>query len=503
MNFFGGPNIDKMARENDRDGLYRSMEHRDPVVRLKAARALAEMSDGAGWRFLTSAVIAEDNASLQEAAASVLGELGMRSTGDARRAVPALGAALKKAHGEAADAIRDALAEIGGEEAETALRQAGYTPTLEEPVEEVSDYEAHFVRPVLPDTVETEYLTAEEHLNTAVDLRESDLFERAFVECSLALWLKPAWAYAWYLRGVLFEDLEREYEAWLAYRRAVELDPALAEAAEALDELEADEFELPSEESFQQALAGAGWQKRRDAAAGLGTLGYASPAQANESAGRIASLLQDDEREVRHAAILSLGQLGSPTAIAPLVEMRESSWLLRYAILEALSRLGSVAGLISVLHREMDRLVDRNPTFTSFRDPLVEVEYGRLLEVGVLALERSGDIESLVEIAEGNAWEEAEDEETWTGEEEEEEFSPEEDLASYVDEVGQMAAAALDRSARPRLAALPPDLLRRLAEVPDLTLIDLSEEEGEKGETGLVYDFSELREAAKAELEKR
>jgi hypothetical protein len=143
------------------------------------------------------------------------------------------------------------------------------------------------------------------------------------------------------------------------------------------------------------------------------------------------------------------------------------------------------------------------------------VEYSRLVEVGVLALERSGDVESLVAIAEGNAWEEEEDSaddfevvedtDAWdSGEDEVEEIDADEDLTDYVDEVGQMAAVALDRLARPRLSSLEPDLLLRLAEVPDLTLIDLSEEgDVEEGETGLVYDFSALREAAKAELARR
>ena len=46
-------------------------------------------------------------------------------------------------------------------------------------------------------------------------------------------------------------------------------------------------------------------------------------------------------------------------------------------------------------------------------------------------------------------------------------------------------------------------LLQRLSMVPDLTLIDLNEEEVSEAETALVYDLSGLREAARLELSRR
>ncbi|MBE0699438.1 MAG: hypothetical protein IH586_21150, partial [Anaerolineaceae bacterium] len=347
MDFFGGPNIEKMTRENDREGLYQLLEHHNHLVQLQAAQALAVMGDGAGWRHLTEAAAQERDGSLQETAASILGELGSRSAGDAHRVVPVLGDALKRARGETADAIRDALISIGGDEAEEALREAGYTATPEESAGEVNDYEAHFIRPVLPNTAEFEFLTAEQHLNNAIELREAELSERGLVECSLAQWLKPDWAYAWYLRGVLFEDLERSYEAWLAYHRAVSLDPALHEALEALGELNEEEtFELPQEDWLIPALADRDWRARRNAAAGIGALGHTQPQKAEEYNLLLFNLLADGEREVRYAAVNSLGLLGSRSAILPLIEMKESSWLMRFAIIEALSRLGSVDGLV-------------------------------------------------------------------------------------------------------------------------------------------------------------
>jgi hypothetical protein len=70
------------------------------------------------------------------------------------------------------------------------------------------------------DTTEIKIHTAEQHFDTAADLREAELTERGLVENALALWLAPDWAYAWYLRGVLFEDLDRYFEAWLSYRHS-------------------------------------------------------------------------------------------------------------------------------------------------------------------------------------------------------------------------------------------------------------------------------------------
>ncbi|MBE0697838.1 MAG: hypothetical protein IH586_13030, partial [Anaerolineaceae bacterium] len=223
-----------------------------------------------------------------------------------------------------------------------------------------------------------------------------------------------------------------------------------------------------------------------------------------------------------YAAVNSLGLLGSRSAILPLIEMKESSWLMRFAIIEALSRLGSVDGLVSVLDHEMEQQMNRNPAFSSLKDPLLGVEYGRMVEIGVLALERTGDIESLVDLAEGNAWEEEDDQvepyledgveiiEEEDFDYDEDDLEAEEDLTAYVDEVGQLVSIALDRSARAHLVELDHDLLQRLTQVPDLTLIDLSEiedvdlDEGvEDEEPVLVYDLSGLREAALGELARR
>lgn len=531
MDFFNRPDIQKMIDLNDREGLYQCLNHRHPATRLQAAQALAEMNDGTGWRVLTEWVGYDNEPDIQEGAAAILGELGARSPGDAHRVVPALGAALKLARDETAAVIRDALLQVGGPEAEEALRLAGYTPSVEEPVSEVSEFEAHFVRPVLPDTQDIEFLTAEAHLNTAVDLRENELAERGLVECSLALWLQPDWAYAWYLRGVLFEDLERPYEAWLAYRQAVEIDPRQADAIEAMQDLEEENRLIPLDPSpLAEAAGSLTWQDRRDAAAGLGVLALKNPDLVKEYIGLLVDLLDDEEREVRHAAIHALGFFKDNTTADLLANRQESSWLLRFALIDSVSRLKQFDALITVLESEMERMMDRNPSFSSFKDPLIEVEYERMLEIGVLALERTEDLEGLLTTAEGNVWVEVEGEvEEEEPQEEErgiyilndeniedelfagEDFEVDEDLSSYVDEVSRMVCLALNRVARRRLPKLDGSTLERLAKVPDLTLVDLEQWEQRGEETGntasmpmaVVYDLSGLREAARAEIDRR
>ncbi len=517
MNFLRRPNISKMAAENDRDGLYNCLNHQDPIIRLQSAQALAEMGDGVGWRFLTDTVRQESDPGAQETAAAILGELGARSPADARRAVKPLAEVLKIARGDLADAVRDALEMIGGQDALETLRREGYAPVPNREDEPVTDFDAHYIRPVLPGTDQIEFLSAEQHLNNAIDLREAELAERGLVECNLALWLQPEWAYAWYLRGVLLEDLERPFEAWLAYRRAGDLDPALSDAREALEELDNEyAYEQPEQNLLLESLGSGSWRERRDAAAGLGTLAHADSGLVVEP---LLGLLDNEEREVRQAAIQALGKIGVPNVVSSLVALEETSWLLRFTVIEALSNLACVDGLMTVLRNEMNRIQERNPVFSSLRDPLLEVEYDRLMEIGVLALERTGRVNELLTIAENNAWEEIESRDDqypleeyaepganpiieWM--EDEQDYSEaDEDLDSYVDEAAWMAIMALERCAKAQLEQLPDHILHRTAVVPDLTLIDLSEDEIDAAEPAVVHDLGSLRDAAQAELARR
>jgi HEAT repeat protein len=494
--------IKKLADDGDANGLYRMLDHRDPHIQLEAAQALAEMDDLLGWQFLFDAVRAARDPEGQVYAAELLGELGQP------RAIPALEEALKKARGETAESIKSALEIIGGSEADAALRRAGYEPVLPHITgsQQIMQYEARYVRRLQPDS-QIEFLTAEQHFDHAVGLRDSEFPERALVEVSLALWLSPEWAYAWFLRAVLFEDLERSFEAVLCYRWALELDPAQAEAREALADLESEHDFPPLEaETLMADLASHNWSERRDAAAGLGDLGENAPAGAVDG---LIELLGDEDREVRHAAVEALGNIENPRAVEPLLKMEESSWLSRFAVIEALAQIRSVEGLSQVLHREMDRIQERNPIFSSQKDPLLEVEYDRLMEIGVLAFENTADIPALLTLVEGNAWGDAEEDEGSSDMErnaegpyrDDEELEAQANLDSYVDEVAQMASQALERLALPALSTLDGNILRRLAAVPDLTLLDVSGPE--EAEPAIVQDLSALREAAKVELSKR
>ena len=557
MNLFGSPNIEKMAAERDYNGLYECLEHRDKMVRLQAAQVLADMQDGAGWRVLMESVEQTSDLEVQATAAAMLGELGHP------RAVPVLAQALKKArrglvpfNEELINTLRQALENIGGAESEDALTSAGYrSSTAEGSVMGTlggalgaDEYLAGYTHPILPDTDAIQFLSAEEHLNIAVELREAEHAERGLVECSLALWLKPDWGYAWYLRGVLMEDLEREFEALLAYRRAVDLDHSLADAREALAELEKDvPFPLLDRNALLVDLAGSNWQERRRAAAGLGELAGSSAID-DEVVTQLIFHMDDEEREVRHAVVEALTEICAQTpelahrALPALLNREESSWLLRFAVIEAVATFGDALSLSQVLHKEMDRLQERNPVFTSRKDPLLEVEYNRLVEIGVLAFERTGDLEGLLSIAEENDWVDGSDEETdvaWADElaedeeeeteeaeyltqpadlegaeageqvsaeeeyeEGEEEAVDESELTDYVDEVSQMAAVALERVAKPVLPQVDTNTLVRLAQVPDLTLIDLTGDV-ETAEPVIVHDLSDLRSAARDELRRR
>jgi HEAT repeat protein len=499
MNFFNSRSIERMAAEKDRNGLYRLLEDRNKNTRLEAAQALAEMEDGAGWRVLMDTVRQAEDTKSQVTAAAMLADLAHP------RAIPALEEALKMARGEPAEAIQAALEAIGGDEAEDALRQSGYEPVVPHmgSSQQLVEYDDQLVRGMQPDTSQVRILTAEQHFDQAADLREVQLTERGLVENALALWLAPGWAYAWYLRGVLFEDLDRYVEAMMCYRHSLRLDPAQPEAREALQELET-EHTLPLNDAraLLSDLASHRWKDRRDAAAISGMMESEASKEIVEA---LIEILEDEDREVRHAAIEALGRIQDPSATAHLVEREEDTWLLRFAVIEALMRLNAVDGLAAVLRGEMSQIQARNPIFSSRKDPLLEMEYDHLMEIGVLAFEKTGDVDALLEIAEGNTWTEVESEEDegLGGDFDDEEEQLDDDLESYVDEVAQMVSLALERLALPRLAEFEAPTLQRLASVPDLTLLDLSVEEQSDPGTITVHDFSSLREAARAELARR
>lgn len=529
MNLFGS-DVEKMAAGHDYDGLYRLLDHHDPLVRLQAAQALADLNDGAGWRVLIEILRGDGDAEIRGAAAVMLGELGHP------RAVPALKEVLLKTRFNLklralAEAVHQALESIDSPEAEAALREAGYEPVLKVQSHEVIEHEMKYARPALGGVSEIRFLTAEQHLNNAVELREAELTERGLVEDSLALWLRPDWGYAWYLRGVLFEDLERNYEALLAYRRALELEPTLSEAREALEELSGDAAPPPDAPDLHLGLLSSRrWDERRDGAAGIADAAMRGSPAAGEAVGRLIELLEDEEREVRHAALEALYRLSNrvdrDSAVQAILAMRESSWLVRFSIIQALSGLRAVDALVTALRREMARIQERNPIFSSQKDPMLELEYEALMEIGALALERTGDIERLLGLAEANEWVEIveEDEEDegeaypdggerftmgyeemfgldgWDDDDDDAGEEEAEDLTPYLDEVAEIAAVALGRLAAPRLPELPVDLLTRLSQVPDLTLLPL---EDEQDEPVLVHDLGWLREAAAAELRRR
>lgn len=499
MDLFNFPQIDRMTADGDLDGLRDLLAKGGLAVRLRAAYALAGLEEGSGWRYLLDSVRQVSDPQVQITAAELLGDLGHL------RAIPALEDALTRAKGDVAEALKGALEAIGGPEADDALRRAGYAPVLPHIAssQQMIDYGGDYVRTFRPDSAEVQFLTAEEHFNNAVALREAEQVERALTENSLALWLQPDWAYAWYLRGVLFEELERPFEAALAYRWALELDPEQADASEALNDME---FTLSDDmldgEVLLRGLKSRAWQERRDSAAGLGDLGEDAPPEALPLLLNL--LVTDEEREVRHAVIEALGNIEDRSALQALTDQEESSWLLRFAIIEALAQLRDPAGLVVVLRREMSAMQERNTLFTANKDVLLEVEYDRMMEVGALALERSGDLAVLLDLAdEGQAadeWAETEDEAVQGDYLDEEEEAIEESLESFTDETALLVSLAIDRLALPNLASLDRLLLERLALLPDLTLPAF---ETDEEQPAVLHDHAAVRNAAVLELARR
>lgn len=505
MFLFGGPNIRKMVEEQDRDGLADALQNGSPQVRLEAGEALARLNDERGWSYLLYAILDPTDPLLQSATAEVLAGLG------SQRAVPALREAGLRARGEAAQVIDEALEALGEAhiehdeiEPDASVLDSMVTPVAGSGMAMLGE----FAEPDIPAALQAgqiEVRPAETHLKLAVELREAELQERGLVEARLASWQRPEWAEPWYMRGVMLEDLERTREALLAYQTAVQLDPDHADAREALGELldlldEPAEGQEPEEVDLNGLSSGA-WQERRD------TLALLQPWQ-EVSQSLLEELLADDEREVRHAAIEAVARLGLNSAAPALAQQPESSWLLRFAILDTLSSLGAVDGLVERLRLEWEAMPPRNAVLSSSRDPLAELENDQLFEIGVLALERTGDVEALLDQVEGFAWEELPDEAEFADESvedaeedaEEDEGEADEDLLSYVDETGLILAQALERLATRLLPELNPALLQRLSQTPDLTLLDPTDEEA--GPV-LVHDLSTLRASAAEELARR
>lgn len=81
---------------------------------------------------------------------------------------------------------------------------------------------------------------ARRHYERASTYEEQNEFARALQECNTVIRTTPNYADAHNLRGIILESLERKEEALSAYREAVRLDPTFREAAENLQDLEAE-----------------------------------------------------------------------------------------------------------------------------------------------------------------------------------------------------------------------------------------------------------------------
>lgn len=81
---------------------------------------------------------------------------------------------------------------------------------------------------------------AEQHLQQAFDLYDSEDFQKALEICEIALRLDSHLADAHNLRGILLEELNKPLNALGAYRKALKFDPDFIEAQENLEALQAE-----------------------------------------------------------------------------------------------------------------------------------------------------------------------------------------------------------------------------------------------------------------------
>lgn len=93
-------------------------------------------------------------------------------------------------------------------------------------------------------------IEAKQHLERAYKYDEQDEFDKALIECELAIELAPNLAEAHNLLGLILDELNRKEEAVAAYRKAVRLGPAFQEAHKNLIEAEIDLKEEAEEVSF-------------------------------------------------------------------------------------------------------------------------------------------------------------------------------------------------------------------------------------------------------------
>jgi tetratricopeptide (TPR) repeat protein len=75
---------------------------------------------------------------------------------------------------------------------------------------------------------------AEKHIKLAEDFLASNEPHKALSECNLAIKLAPRYAYAYFEKGDVLDELERLDEAIKFYENAIKLDPDLSEAKRSL-----------------------------------------------------------------------------------------------------------------------------------------------------------------------------------------------------------------------------------------------------------------------------
>jgi HEAT repeat protein len=311
MGLFKRIDMDRLIAERDILGLQECLNESDPDIQIQAATALAKYGQPDGFKFLVGCLRNSKDLILC-AAMEAMGELCDP------RAVDYLIPFLRDARVEIRQTASEALTLIDTPEARQAM--AEHPTILDEEEEEKAEPENEptqdqssvtsdpvlggitYKHPAIDARTESEHRRmAREYFILADSHQEEGRTTQALTECEQVITLAPDWADPYNLKGILLEDLNKPYQALLAYQRAAKLDPNLAEAANNLSELVRDleVMTTPLQDLIESTESGE-WQVRCDA---ISALNQRSEPEALET---IILQLEDEDPEVSATALDAL-----------------------------------------------------------------------------------------------------------------------------------------------------------------------------------------------------
>jgi HEAT repeat protein len=321
MKLFGGTDVDDLIAHRDIAGLLECLEKEDTISQLKAAIALAELHQSEGVEFLIW-FLKHPKLDVRSAAVEALGSLR------AEEAVPELIPLLKDRDADFRELVSTALQQIGTAEALRALEERNIeevTPPQEYPdqgfdlanstADPITGVNPYKQQDIPTEIGPVERRRAREFFRLADQHQEEGRPVQALDECNTALAIWPSWADAYNLKGIILEDLNKPYQAMLAYQRAVKIDPTLTAAAnnlaDSISELEVTQVPLTE---LLEAVSTGEWETRQEAIAAL------NQRPEPEAVEEIIHLVSDDDPDISSFALDALEASSQPAAKKALAE---------------------------------------------------------------------------------------------------------------------------------------------------------------------------------------